>query len=64
MASFGPGLGTGFSIIPTAPISFITKAFIAAPLCEALQKCEDPALLSGPGLDASLPPRQRESRPR
>src|ERR671918_767232 len=28
IASFGPGLGTGFSVIPTAPISFITNAFI------------------------------------
>jgi hypothetical protein len=30
-ASFGTGRGTGLSMKPTRPISFITKAFIASP---------------------------------
>ena len=30
-ASFGPGLGTGLSVNPTRPISFMTNAFMWPP---------------------------------
>ena len=33
IASFGPGRGTGLSMNPTDPISFMTKAFIGLPPC-------------------------------
>ncbi|GAA1624921.1 hypothetical protein ACFQY4_15805 [Catellatospora bangladeshensis] len=48
-ASFGPGFGTGLSMNPTRPISFITNAFITAPV---------PALSCGrvPHPDAALQP--------
>src|SRR5919112_5886490 len=42
IASFGPGLGTGLSIIATAPMPFITNAFIAfAPSELCVEVCRD-----------------------
>ena len=36
MASFGPGSGTGFSIIPTSPMRVMTKALMVVELFEVI----------------------------
>src|SRR5258708_31282826 len=38
IASFGPGWGMGFSMKPTSPIVFITKAFMLVPFFASLHQ--------------------------